>query len=62
MALEALRQRIGDDAFYATLRAWAADHAYGNATIEEFIALAEAQSGEELDALFQRYLYEPGKP
>ena len=62
MALEALRQRIGDPAFHATLRTWAADHAYGNATIEEFIALAEAQSGEDLDALFQKYLYEPGKP
>ena len=62
MTLEALRQRIGEDAFYATLRTWAADHAYGNATIEEFIALAEAQSAQDLDALFQKYLYDPGKP
>ncbi len=62
MALEALRQRIGDAAFYATLRTWVADHAYGNATIAEFIALAEAQSGQDLDALFQKYLYDPGKP
>ncbi|MDX6583943.1 MAG: hypothetical protein QOI10_3127 [Solirubrobacterales bacterium] len=62
MALEALRQRIGDKAFYATLRAWAADHAYGNATIDEFIALAEAQSGRQLDPLFQKYLYASGKP
>jgi aminopeptidase N len=62
MALEALRQRIGDAAFYATLRAWTAGYAYGNATTDEFIALAEAQSGEDLHSLFQRYLYEPGKP
>jgi aminopeptidase N len=62
MALEALRQRIGDAAFYATLRAWTAGHAYGNATTDEFIALAEAQSGENLDGLFQKYLYDPGKP
>jgi aminopeptidase N len=62
MALEALRQQIGDPAFYATLRTWASEHAYGNATIEQFIALAEAQSGQDLDALFQRYLYQPGKP
>jgi aminopeptidase N len=62
MALEALRQRIGDDVFYATLRAWAAEHAYGNGTIDEFIALAEGQSGESLDALFERYLFKPGKP
>ena len=62
MALEALRQEIGDDAFYATLRAWTSEHAYSNATIEEFIALAEARSGRGLGALFQRYLYAPGKP
>ena len=62
MALEALRQRIGDAAFYATLRAWAGGHAYGNATIDEFIALAEAQSGQDLDGLFQTWLIEAGKP
>ncbi len=62
MAVEALRQEIGDDAFYATLRAWTSDHAYSNATIDEFIALAEARSGRELGALFQRFLYAPGKP
>lgn len=62
MALEALRQQVGDPAFYATLRAWTAEHAYANATIDEFIALAEQQSGQQLDALFQKYLYEPGKP
>jgi aminopeptidase N len=62
MAVEALRQRIGEAAFLDTLRTWVADHAYGNATIDEFIALAEAKSGEDLDALFNRYLVEPGKP
>jgi aminopeptidase N len=62
MALEALRQRIGDEAFYATLRAWVAQRAYGNGTIDEFIALAEAQSAEDLDGLFQTWLIEAGKP
>jgi aminopeptidase N len=62
MALEALRQEIGNDPFYAILRTWTSEHAYGNATIDEFIALAEAQSGRDLDALFNRYLYAPGKP
>ncbi len=62
MAVEALRQRIGDAAFYSTLRAWAADHAYGNGTTEEFITLAEAQSGQQLDDLFDKYLYQRGKP
>jgi aminopeptidase N len=62
MALEALRQRIGDRDFYATLRSWAAANAYSTATIDEFIATAEARSGKQLDGLFQKYLYEPGKP
>jgi aminopeptidase N len=62
MALEVLRQRIGNAAFYATLRGWAASHAYGNATIDDFIALAEASSGEELDSLFDTWLFQPGKP
>ncbi len=62
MTLEALRQRVGDAAFYATMRAWVAEHAYGNASIADFIALAEAQSGQQLDALFARWLVQRGKP
>ena len=62
MALEALRQRIGNHAFYSTLRTWTATHRDANATIAEFIALAEAQSGKDLGALFHRYLYKRGKP
>ncbi|MQA74272.1 MAG: M1 family peptidase [Solirubrobacterales bacterium] len=62
MALEALRQRIGDDAFYATMRDWTQGHAYGNASIEQFTALAEARSGQDLDSLFATWLDQPGKP
>jgi aminopeptidase N len=62
MTLEALRQRVGDRAFYAILREWVARHAYGNATIAEFVALAEALSERQLDRLFERWLYRPGKP
>jgi aminopeptidase N len=62
MALEAFRQRVGDRAFYATLRSWVARHAYANATIDQFIALAEARSGRRLDGLFGRWLFRPGKP
>ena len=62
MALEVLRQRVGESAFVAILREWTAAHAYGNATIPEFIALAEARSGQELGPLFDAWLYQPGKP
>jgi aminopeptidase N len=62
MALEALRQRVGSPTFYNILRAWTAEHAYSNATTADFIALSEAQSGVPLDDLFDRYLFEHGKP
>ena len=62
MALEALRQLVGDRTFYATLRDWVTRYAYGNASTEQFIALAEARSGRDLDALFATWLYRPGKP
>ena len=62
MALEALRERIGNKAFYSTLRTWAATHHDGNATVQDFTALAEQQSNKNLDALFGRHLYKRGKP
>jgi aminopeptidase N len=62
MALEALRQQIGDPIFRAILREWATANADGNVTIAEFIALAEARSGQELGPLFDTWLYQPGKP
>ncbi len=62
MALEALRQRVGNPTFFAILQAWTAAHAYANATTADFIALAESQSGQQLDDLFDRYLFKHGKP
>lgn len=62
MALEALRQRVGDRAFYATLRDWAATNAYSNVNTEDFIATAEAHAGEQLDDLFELWIFSRGKP
>ena len=62
MALEALRQQVGNATFLGILRSWAADRRYSNGTTANFIALAESSSGQQLDALFHRYLYKPGKP
>ena len=62
MTLEALREKVGDAAFLSTLRTWAQDHQYGNVTTPEFIALAEQKSGMDLDAFFQAWLYQRGKP
>jgi aminopeptidase N len=62
MALEVLRQQVGERTFVAILREWTSAHAFGNATIAEFVALAEARSGQELSLLFDAWLYRPGKP
>jgi len=62
MTLQALREKVGDPAFFAIMHTWAQDHRWGNVTTPQFIALAEQQSGMDLGAFFQTWLYTPGKP
>jgi aminopeptidase N len=62
MTLQALRNEVGDDMFWAIIRGWAASKSGGNATTPEFIALAEEISGQQLDDLFTTWLFTPGKP
>ena len=53
---------MGDETFYRILREWVDRYRGGNAMTEDFIALAESISGEELGPFFERWLYEPGLP
>jgi aminopeptidase N len=62
MTLQALRERIGDDEFFTVLRTWIEEHLHGSASTPDFIALAERISGEQLDALFDEWLYAPRLP
>ncbi len=62
MTLQMLRERIGDTAFFKLLPAWTKLHRYGNGDTAGFIKLAEKISGQQLDDLFQTWLYTPGKP
>ncbi|GAA4358108.1 M1 family metallopeptidase [Angustibacter luteus] len=62
MTLQALRQRIGDPAFWQVMRNWAQQHRYGNGSIPQFIALAERSSGEDLGSFFDAWLYSSTKP
>ena len=62
MTLHQLRLAVGDEDFFTILRRWAAEHAGGNVTTDEFIALSEEVSGQDLDDLFQTWLFTPGKP
>ena len=62
MAVHALRKEIGDADFFRLLKNWTTKYAQGNATMRQFIDLAERTSGQELDPFFQIWLYMPGKP
>jgi aminopeptidase N len=60
--LEALREIVGEPTFLQIMRDWVAGHRFGNATTPQFIALAEADSGKDLSAFFQQWLYGKTKP
>jgi len=62
MTLQALRVKVGDATFFRILRDWYAQNKYGTVTTPQFIALAEAESGQDLDRFFQVWLYTPEKP
>lgn len=58
LTLQALRKQIGDTAFFNLLQTYFDTYQYGNATTENFIALAESISGQQLDALFDTWIYQ----
>ncbi|WP_420035650.1 M1 family metallopeptidase [Streptomyces sp. cg28] len=62
MTLQMLRERIGDKAFFKLLPLWTRLHRYENARTSDFIALAERVSGQQLDDLFDTWLFTTGKP
>jgi aminopeptidase N len=62
MTLQALRGKVGDEAFFRILRSWYAKYRYANATTADFVAVAEGVSGQQLDDFFQVWLYDSGKP
>ena len=62
MTLQALREKIGDRAFFTVMRRWYAEHKYGNVSTPEFVALAQQVSRQDLGAFFKAWLYTPGKP
>ena len=62
MTLQALRSKIGDDAFFLLLRTWYGENRNGNVTTADFIALSERISGRQLDDFFRVWLFEEGRP
>jgi aminopeptidase N len=62
MTVQALRNEVGDDSFWEIVREWASRNSGGHGTTPEFIALAEEISGEQLDDLFDTWLFTASKP
>jgi aminopeptidase N len=62
LALHALRLQVGDDAFFEILQTWAERYKDGNATTDDFIALAEEISGADLADFFDAWLYQEALP
>jgi aminopeptidase N len=62
MVIHALRLQVGDEAFFDILRTYLERYRYGNAGTEEFIAVAEEVSGQELSAFFDSWLMQTDLP
>lgn len=57
-----VRERVGDDAFWRLVREWPASRDNDNATTEDLLAWVEAETGEELTALFEAWLFGASTP
>ncbi len=62
LTLHALRQRVGDEVFLEMIRTYFQRFKDSNATVEDFIALANEVSGEDLTDLFDVWLYQKVVP
>ena len=62
MALQAIRNIVGNDAFNRILRTWVRTRGGGNGSIDGFHRLAERVSGRSLDRVFHVWLYTEHRP
>ena len=62
MTLQALRNRVGDGAFWQIARQWVQERGGGTGTTAQFIELAERVSGQQLDDLLDAWLFTGSKP
>jgi aminopeptidase N len=62
LTLHALRIRVGDEAFFALLRSWVAEHRHGTVTTDLFRVHCRRFAEEPLDELFAAWLDRPALP
>lgn len=58
----AVRERIGDDAFFASLRTYLERYRYKNAYPDDLIAVFEEVSGQSIDDLYEFWITGPPTP
>ena len=62
MALQALRNKIGDATFWTLLQTWVSTRAGGNGSVDDFVELAETVSGQDLRTFFDTWLHSTSRP
>ncbi len=62
VVVHALRQELGDDAFFTLLKEWVARNGGTSRTTEDFIALANEVAGRDLTAFFDAWLFAEDVP
>jgi aminopeptidase N len=60
--LHMLRHVVGDADFFGILDEWGTAYGFANAVTTDFIAVAEAVSGEDLDWFFGEWVFDGGYP
>jgi aminopeptidase N len=60
--LQTLREQVGGPDFKQIMQTWASTRAGGTGTSEQFETLSEQISGQNLDELFNQWLFRPSKP
>lgn len=57
LGFDTIRKTIGDDAFFAGLQQYVADHRFGIAQPEDLLAALEAASGQDLQELWDHWFH-----
>ncbi|MFJ2025954.1 M1 family metallopeptidase [Streptomyces sp. NPDC087897] len=63
MVVHRIRRTMDDDgAFFALVRGWTEKYRHGNASTDDFTAYVEEETGQDLTALWDAWLYGGGRP
>ena len=58
----ALRKKLGDEKFFAVLKQFVAQHAYGNASAHDWVEISSKVAGSDMKPFFDAWLYGDTEP